>query len=166
MPPPQLREMAGAVAMLSRWWRLIAAGRLPESRGQKRRRRSREAPRAKQPPAQITVENGQTLITLDAATQQRLGFTVATLTSTVTRAQAAFPAVVLSVQELATFRNTYVAAQAQLQKARIQAGVDGKEYERLKALSGRAERLGEVAAGGRGGACNRMRPTCAPPSSS
>jgi membrane fusion protein, multidrug efflux system len=94
----------------------------------------RHETQSKQGPAQITVENGQTFITLDAATQKRLGFTVATLASTVTRAQATFPAVVVSVQELATFRNTYVAAQAQLQKARIQAGVAEKEYARLKAL--------------------------------
>jgi multidrug efflux system membrane fusion protein len=104
-----------------------------------------EAPEAqsKQSPAQITVENGQTFITLDAATQKRLGFTVATLTSSVTRAQETFPAVVVSVQELATFRNTYVAAQAQLQKARIEAGVADKEYARLKALAGPEQNVSE-----------------------
>ncbi len=84
----------------------------------------------------ITVENGQTLLTLDEATQKRLGFTVATLASTVTRAQATLPAVVLPVQELATARNSYVAAQTQLQKARLQAGVAAKEYARLETLSG------------------------------
>ncbi len=97
----------------------------------------------KKGPAQITVENGQTLITLDAPTQKRLGFTVATLASTVTRAQATFPAVVLSVQELATFRNTYVATQAQLQRARVQADVAGKEYTRLKALFGENQNISE-----------------------
>src|ERR1017187_7972793 len=104
-----------------------------------------EAPEAqsKQSPAQITVENGQTFITLDAATQKRLGFTVATLTSSLTRAQETFPAVVVSVQELATFRNTYVAAQAQLQKARIEAGVADKEYARLKALAGPEQNVSE-----------------------
>jgi membrane fusion protein, multidrug efflux system len=93
--------------------------------------------------AAITVENGQTFITLDAATQKRLGFAVATLTSSVTRAQATFPAVVVSVQELVTFRNAYVAAQAQLQKARIAAGVAGKEYARLKALAGPEQNVSE-----------------------
>src|SRR6266498_960800 len=91
---------------------------------------------SKKQPAQITVENGQTLLTLDEATQKRLGFTVATLASTVTRAQATLPAVVLPVQELATARNSYVAAQTQLQKARLQAGVAAKEYARLETLSG------------------------------
>ncbi len=98
---------------------------------------------SKKAPAQITVENGQTVIRLDAATQQRLGFTVATLASTVTRTQATFPAVVLSVQELATFRNTYVATQAQLQRARVQADVARKEYTRLKALFGENQNISE-----------------------
>lgn len=50
--------------------------------------RNRTAQQEAQPEAQakpaaaaITVENGQTFITLDAPTQKRLGFTVATLTS-------------------------------------------------------------------------------------
>ncbi len=97
----------------------------------------------KKAPAQITVENGRTLITLDAPTQQRLGFTLATLAATVTREQAAFPAVVLSLQELATFRNSYVATQAQLQRARLQAELAGKEYARLKTLFGENQNISE-----------------------
>jgi hypothetical protein len=112
---------------------------------QNRAAKKDEAPatQSRQSPAQITVENGQTFITLDAATQKRLGFAVASLTSSVTRAQATFPVVVVSVQELATFRNTYVAAQAQLQKARIEAGVADKEYARLKALAGPEQNVSE-----------------------
>jgi hypothetical protein len=125
-----------AVALLT----LILAGGCQNRAAQKE-----EAPAAQSKPAAaaITVENGQTFITLDAATQKRLGFTVATLTSSSTRAQATFPAVVVSVQELATFRNGYVAAQAQLQKARIEAGVAGKEYARLKALAAPEQNVSE-----------------------
>ncbi len=98
---------------------------------------------SKKAPAQITIENGQALITLDEATQKRLGFTVATLASTVARVQGTYPAVVLSVQELATFRNTYVASLAQLQRARVQADIAGKEYARLKALFGENQNISE-----------------------
>ncbi len=91
-------------------------------------------PKARKGPAQISVENGQTVLTLDTPTQSRLGLEVATLTATLTRAQVTLPAVVLSVQDLATFRNTYVSTQAQLQKSRIEAGVARKEYTRLKSL--------------------------------
>jgi len=97
----------------------------------------------KPPAAAITVENGQTFITLDPATQKRLGFTVATMTASTTRAQATFPAVVVPVQDLATFRNGYVAAQAQLQKARIETGVAGQEYARLKALAAPEQNVSE-----------------------
>jgi len=98
---------------------------------------------AKKGPAQITVENGQTLITLETSTQTRLGLTVATVASTITRAQATFPAVVLSSQDLATFRNVYVVSQAQLQKAHVQADVAGKEYTRLKTLFGENQNISE-----------------------
>jgi len=70
---------------------------------------------AKKGPAQVSVENGQTVLTLDTATQNRLGLEVVTLATTVTRQQFTSPAVVLSVQDLATSRNSYVAMQAQLQ---------------------------------------------------
>ena len=89
---------------------------------------------AQKGPAQISTENGQTVLTLDSPTQKRLGLEVVTLATTVTRAQATFPAVVLSVQDLTASRNSYVAAQAQVQKARVGAEVARKEYARLKTL--------------------------------
>jgi hypothetical protein len=89
---------------------------------------------AKKGPAQISVENGQTVLTLDMPTQNRLGLEVATLTATLTRAQVTLPAVVLSAQDLATFRNGYVATQAQVQKSRVEADLARKEYTRLKTL--------------------------------
>jgi len=89
---------------------------------------------AKKGPAQVSVENGQTVLTLDAPAQNRLGLEVATLTATVSRAQLTSPAVVLSVQDLAAFRSSYIATQAQLQKSRAEAEVARKESARLKTL--------------------------------
>lgn len=97
----------------------------------------------KKGPAQISVENGQTVLTLDPATQSRLGLEVTTLAATVTRAQATFPAVVLSAQDLATFRNGYIAAQAQLQKSSVEADVARKEYTRLKTLFDQSQNISE-----------------------
>ena len=48
---------------------------------------------AKKGPAQVSVENGQTVLTLDTPTQNRLGLEVATLTATLTRAQVTLPSV-------------------------------------------------------------------------
>lgn len=89
---------------------------------------------AKKGPAQVSVEDGQTVLTLDTATQNRLGLEVVTLATTVIRQQLTSPAVVLSVQDLATSRNSYVAMQAQLQKSRVAADVARKEHTRLKTL--------------------------------
>src|SRR5260370_8073786 len=76
---------------------------------------------AKKGPAQISTENGQTVLTLDSPTQNRLGLEVATLAATVTRAQATFPAAVLSTQDLAVSPNNFVAAHAHIQNAHFAA---------------------------------------------
>jgi hypothetical protein len=97
----------------------------------------------KKGPTQISVENGQTVLTLDKASQSRLGLEVATLTTTLTRAQATLPAVVLSPQDLATFRNSYIATQALLQKSRVEADVARKEYTRLNTLFNQNQNISE-----------------------
>lgn len=89
---------------------------------------------AKKGLAQISTENGQTVLTLDSPTQNRLGLEVAALAGTVARGQATLPAVVVSVQDLAASRNSYIAAQTQVQKARVAADVARKGYRRLKTL--------------------------------
>ena len=95
----------------------------------------RQSSEKQNPPAQIVVENGQRLIVIDSATQTRLGLTISTLTLTTARNEAALPAVILPVQDLATFRSGYITAGAQVQKARIEADTTSKEYARLKKLS-------------------------------
>jgi multidrug efflux pump subunit AcrA (membrane-fusion protein) len=59
--------------------------------------------------------------------------------------QASFPAVVLSAEPLAQYRAKYVALQSQQNKAQIRAAVSGKEFERLKALSGPERNVSEKA---------------------
>lgn len=98
---------------------------------------------AKKGPAPISTENGQTVLTLDSPTQDRLGLEVTTLVETVTRTQATFPAAVLSVQDLAASRNTFVAAEAQIQKAHVAAAVARKEYTRLRSLFEQNQNISE-----------------------
>jgi multidrug efflux system membrane fusion protein len=86
------------------------------------------------PPAQISFENGRTTLTLDQQTQARMGLELVTLAISVTRAQVAVPAVVLSVQDLAAFKNGYVATSSQIEKDRVDIEVAQKEYARLKTL--------------------------------
>src|SRR6516162_5891018 len=85
-------------------------------------------------PSRVSVQNGQTIITLDPETQSRIGITVASLKAITARKQATAPAVVLSAQELVTARNNYVAAQTALEKAEATVQVTKQESDRLKAL--------------------------------
>ncbi len=91
-------------------------------------------PGAQKELAKIAIVNGETAITLDPATQARLGLNTAALVPTKSRGQQTLPAVVVSSAELATARSNYLAAQGQLQKARVDADVANKEYARLKGL--------------------------------
>ena len=86
------------------------------------------------PAAQISFENGQTILTLDQQTQTRMGLEIAVLAATATRARASVPAVVLSVQDLATFRNGYITIMSQIEKDRVDIDVAQKEYARAKML--------------------------------
>lgn len=108
------------------------------------KRTSRTSP-VTPPPARISFENGQAILTLDQQTQGRMGIELATLTAVVTRAQVAVPAVVLSVQELATFRNGYIATQSQIEKDRVDTDVARKEYARLKMLFDDNQNISEKA---------------------
>lgn len=85
-------------------------------------------------PSHVSVQNGQTVITLDAATQQRMGVMTAALSSAEARAEELASATILSTQDLLTLRNNYVAAQSQLQKAQASVSVSEAEYQRLKNL--------------------------------
>jgi hypothetical protein len=100
---------------------------------------------ATSPPAKISFENGQAILTLDQQTQSRMGLEFVTLTPAVTRPQVAVPAVVLSVQELVTFRNSYIAAQSQIEKTRVDSDVARKEYSRLKILFDNNQNISEKA---------------------
>ncbi len=94
-------------------------------------------------PVRVSEENGQTVLSLDTATQNRLDLEVITLATTVTRQDSKSPAVVLSVQDLAASRNNYVAMQAQAQKSRVAEDVARKEYTRLKTLFDRNQNISE-----------------------
>jgi hypothetical protein len=104
------------------------AGRDPDDED-----RVRTAP-ATPPPAQISFENGEVTLTMDEQAQKRMGIEVGSLSGTSNRPQADVPAVVLSVQDLAAFRNGYVAALSQIEKNRVDIEVARKQYARVKTL--------------------------------
>lgn len=85
-------------------------------------------------PSRVSVQNGQTILTLDASAQSRVGMAVAPLKALASRKQITAPAIVLSAQDLVTARTGYVAATANLEKARSNMQVAQQEYDRLKTL--------------------------------
>lgn len=95
--------------------------------------RVRTAP-ATPPPAQISFENGEVILTMDEQAQKRMGIEVTALAGSSNRPQADLPATVLSVQDLASFRNSYVAAVSQIEKSKVDIEVVRKQYARVKTL--------------------------------
>lgn len=85
-------------------------------------------------PSRVSVVNGQTVITLDAATQKHMDIAVARLRVADTQREEPAAATVLSAQGLVALRDAYVAAEAQVETAEAQLSVSSQEYERLKTL--------------------------------
>ena len=95
--------------------------------------RARTAP-ATPPPAQISFENGEVILSMDEAAQKRMGIELTALKSASNRPEADVPATVVSAQDLANFRNSYLAAQSQIEKSRVDIEVARKQYARAKSL--------------------------------
>jgi hypothetical protein len=89
---------------------------------------------AQKAPDRVTTQNGEVVIRLDRQNQARNGIQVSELRESRRKEEYAATGLVLSAQELTELRNSYVAAQAQLVKARAAIGVSRQDYERLGAL--------------------------------
>ncbi|HVA72468.1 MAG TPA: hypothetical protein VNF02_05095 [Candidatus Limnocylindrales bacterium] len=85
-------------------------------------------------PALVSIEDGETVVTLDAQTQARLGLLIAPLQPVTTHAELTALGIVLPVDQLSTLRTGFINARMALQKARVNADVTQKEYERLRTL--------------------------------
>ncbi|MGB7025202.1 MAG: hypothetical protein WBD73_15510 [Candidatus Acidiferrales bacterium] len=85
-------------------------------------------------PPRVSVQNGQTILTLSAGTQSRVGVAVAHLQGLTAREQVTVPAIVLSPEDLITARSNYVTISANLEKTRTKIQVGQEEYDRLNSL--------------------------------
>lgn len=84
--------------------------------------------------SRVATQNGETIITLDAATQSRSGIEVAALKPAIHRQERRANAVVLPVQDLTTLRNNYLMSVSEVEKAKAALDVSSEEYKRLKEL--------------------------------
>ena len=82
----------------------------------------------------VVVRDGRTIVTLDAAMQARLGVAVGPLRPAAIRPTVSAPGLVLSVQSLIAARETFVASQFALRRARIVATAARQEFDRLNRL--------------------------------
>ena len=94
-------------------------------------------------PVELSWAEGQAVLTLETAAQKRLGLATEALPASARRSEITAPAAILSVQDLVSSRNGYIAAQVQLAKSRADADVARREYSRLKALFGQNQNTSE-----------------------
>jgi hypothetical protein len=85
-------------------------------------------------PSRVSLESGRVVVTLNAGAEKRAGIAIETLQKARSREETTAPARVLSTGALATMRNQYVSDENQAKKAEIAAGVERREYQRLKRL--------------------------------
>lgn len=82
----------------------------------------------------VSTQEGEGVITLDRATQDRSGTAVAPLKPLSHQEEVKAYGTVLPLQDLTDLHNAYAAARAQVEKTRAGFEVSRKTYERLKAL--------------------------------
>lgn len=93
-----------------------------------------DAEQAIKPPSRLSIQNGETILTLDTRTQSQAGVTVASLKEVTSRGEMTAPVIVLSAQGLVSARASYTAEQINLEKAQVNVHVAQEEYDRLKIL--------------------------------
>jgi hypothetical protein len=99
-----------------------------EGRDELAREAEREQP--VKSPQRISMEGGETVITLDAAAQGQSGLQTATLQQTQYHEQLRAYAAVLDLQPLVDLNNSYALAKAQLKSARAKLDASSAEFER------------------------------------
>jgi membrane fusion protein, multidrug efflux system len=93
-----------------------------------------EKEKAIQAPSRISVQNGQVVITLDSATEDRLGLRTEVLHESVTQQQVQALGLVLSVDSLANLRSNYIATKAKVEADRAKLDAIQNESQRLQSL--------------------------------
>jgi hypothetical protein len=116
--------------------------------GRKEAAREQEQEHLAKAPSRLSVQNGQTVITLDKATQASSGIAVAPLKQIFHRQELQAYGSILGLQSLVDLRttlinlrktlidlrNSHAAAKAQVEKTRASLDLSSKQYERLKVL--------------------------------
>jgi hypothetical protein len=99
------------------------------------RAKEADAPAEAKAPQRVSIENGEPTITLDAATQQKIGLVTTPTRASQQNEELQLFGNVVDVQELAAIENQAATARAQAAQARAKAAYDRNELARLKTLN-------------------------------
>ena len=89
---------------------------------------------AVQAASRTSVQNGRSVVTMDAQAQAREGIRVAPVAETSMRAEVRGMAIVLPVTDLASIRNAYVAARSRLERDDVGVTLSRTRYDRARSL--------------------------------
>jgi hypothetical protein len=84
--------------------------------------------------SRVSVQNGDTVISLSVQTQEREGIRVEPLSETTRRTEVRATSVILAANGLATLRGNYVAAQTKVERDRVELAISKSQYTRIKTL--------------------------------
>ncbi|WP_298438687.1 hypothetical protein [Geobacter sp.] len=122
---PAILALAGVAALLV--WGFME--------GRKEQAMEAERERPVKAPSRVSVQGNEVVITIDQATLEKSAITLAPLAALSHRGEQRATGTVLQLAEFMGARNGYVAAKAQLEKARALLAASRSEYERLKLLN-------------------------------
>lgn len=104
--------------------------------GRKELAMGKERERPIKVPSRVSVQDGESMVTLAQATQIKSGIAVAPLEAISHQKELQAYGVVLDLQELIDLRNRYVSAKTHVEMTQASLETSRKEYERLKVLHG------------------------------
>lgn len=111
--------------------------------GRKERTMEQEGERPIEAPSRVSIRDGETVVTLDAAAQTKIGITIAALDPISHREEIKAYGTVLQLQDLIDLHNAYVSTGAEVEKAQAKVEVSRKAYERLKALHEKSRNISD-----------------------
>ena len=85
-------------------------------------------------PSRVSIQDGEIVVTLSRTEELKSGIAVAPLQLVLHKEEFKAYGIVMEIQELIDLHNSYVAAKAQVEKARASLVASQREYERLQLL--------------------------------
>jgi hypothetical protein len=102
--------------------------------GRKERAMEAERERPVKAPLRVSTQDGESVVTLDQATQKKSGLRVAPLKTVTHQEELRAYGMVMDLQGLVDSRNSFATAKAQVEKAQASLEASRKEYERVMVL--------------------------------